>query len=111
MNPRVPDHDLSGDIAVLTGGAGILGARFARALAERGARVALVDVDAIKAGSVADEINHAVGARVTAYGADISRYDSLVGLYARIESEIGADTILINNAAAKSENFFAPFES
>ena len=111
MNPHVPDHDLSRDIAVLTGGAGILGARFARALAERGARVALVDVDAIKAASVADEINHALGARVTAYGADISRYDSLTGLHARIESEIGAATILINNAAAKSKNFFAPFES
>lgn len=111
MNPRLPENDLSGEIAVLTGGAGILGASFARALAGRGARVALVDVNDARAGTVADEINHELGPRVSAYGADISRHDSVVDLHARIESEIGAATILINNAAAKSENFFAPFES
>jgi len=111
MNPRMPEHDLSGEIAVLTGGAGILGARFARALAVRGARVALVDVDVAKAGSVADEINSDLEGRVSSYGADISEHDSMIELHARIESEIGDATILINNAAAKSENFFAPFES
>lgn len=107
----MPEHDLSGEIAVLTGGAGILGASFARALAERGARVVLVDLDDARARSVADEINRTFEARVTAYGADISRREAVVELHARIESEIGHATVLINNAAAKSENFFAPFES
>lgn len=43
------DFDLSGETVAITGGAGILGTRFADALARHGARVAMLDADAAKA--------------------------------------------------------------
>jgi NAD(P)-dependent dehydrogenase (short-subunit alcohol dehydrogenase family) len=84
------DFDLSGEVALITGGAGILGTAFAAALARHGARVVIVD-------------------RMAAPGAhqvDITDPQAL----RRLQKEIEPPTILVNNAAAKSANFFAPFE-
>ena len=96
-----PDFDLSGEVALLTGGAGILGAAFAAALARYGARVAIVDRDGAKAERVAAGIQ---GSR--AHQADITDPEAL----RRLQKEMAPPTILVNNAAAKSANFFAPFE-
>jgi len=111
MNKPIADFDLTGEVVVLTGGAGILGARFARALAERSARVALVDQDLDKAKRVADEINAELSLRVHAYRADVGKRDDWQSLQKRILSDLGDVTILVNNAATKSPNFFAPFEN
>lgn len=110
MQKPIVDFDLAGEVAVLTGGAGIIGARFARALAEWGARVGMIDLDADKARRVADEISAVCEGRVRAYGADITDQNVLRALQDRIRAELGDPTILVNNAAAKSENFFVPFE-
>ena len=48
--------DLTGKTAVVTGGAGVLCAAFARALAACGANVAILDIAEDKAQAVADEI-------------------------------------------------------
>jgi NAD(P)-dependent dehydrogenase (short-subunit alcohol dehydrogenase family) len=95
------DFDLSGETALLTGGAGILGAVFAAALARNGARVAIVDRDAEKARKVAGSIPGA-----SAHEADITDADALH----RLQKEMEPPSILVNNAAAKSPNFFTPFE-
>jgi NAD(P)-dependent dehydrogenase (short-subunit alcohol dehydrogenase family) len=101
-----PEFDLDGEVAVLTGGAGILGTAFAGALARHGAKVAIVDRDGPKAEQVAAGI-----AGVRAYPADITDARELRALQGRVEGDLGAVTVLVNNAAAKSANFFAPFES
>ena len=49
--------DLSGRTAVVTGGCGILGRRFADGLAEFGASVAILDLDDQATQSVATEIS------------------------------------------------------
>ena len=95
------DFDLSGETALLTGGAGILGAAFAAALARHGARVAIVDRDGDKAHRVAGSIPGA-----SAHQADITDPAAL----RRLQKELEPPSIVVNNAAAKSPNFFAPFE-
>lgn len=95
------DFDLSGEIALLTGGAGILGAAFAAALVRHGARVVIVDRDGPKARKLAGSIPGASG-----HEADITDADAL----RRLQQDLEPPTILVNNAAAKSANFFAPFE-
>lgn len=97
--------DLSGEVAVLTGGAGILGAAFTAALSQHGARIAIVDRDGSKAQQVA-----AKHKAVRAYQADITDPEELRLLEQRISDELAPPTVLVNNAAAKSENFFERFE-
>lgn len=105
----IVDLNLDAEVALITGGAGILGSRFARALAEHGARVAIVDRDGDKASAVAEAINADLGVRVFPFAADVSDRNVLESLCAGIERNIGAVTVLVNNAATKSEHFFAPF--
>lgn len=104
------DFDLSTEIVFLTGGGGILGARFARALATHGARIAIVDRSLEKAEKTALKINAEIGQRAWAYGADITDSKSVLRVYEKVKSDIGEVTALVNNAAAKSRNFFMPFE-
>lgn len=103
------EFDLSGDVALLTGGGGILGSRFAQVLAYHGARVAVVDRDSAKAERVVREIKALYPDRVYAYSADITNPDDLHRLKQEVVGELGDVTVLINNAAGKSKNFFAPF--
>ena len=103
---------LGGRVVMLTGGAGILGSRMADALARNGARIALVDRDADRAHAVADGIRAAAGADIVrGYACDITQRKSVLELKVQVEAEMGPVQVLINNAAAKSPNFFEPFES
>lgn len=104
------DFDLSGECVVLTGGAGILGARFCRALAAHGARIALIDRHVEKAEQVAHEVNSIHGEHVMPYGGDITHRETLVALRERIEARLGPVSVLVNNAATKTPRFFDPFE-
>jgi NAD(P)-dependent dehydrogenase (short-subunit alcohol dehydrogenase family) len=102
--------NLDGKRVLVTGGAGILGARFAAVLAGLGARVALVDRDAALVRRVAEDVNARQPAAATPYVADITRPEDLRRVRAEIERTLGGFDVLVNNAAAKSPNFFAPFE-
>lgn len=104
--------DLQGRLVLLTGGAGILGSRMAHALARHGARVALADRDGARAAEVAAAVADAVGeAAVRGYACDVADRAALARLRVQVERESGPVEVLINNAATKSENFFAPFET
>ncbi len=108
--------DLTGKTAVVTGGAGILGARFCRALAEHGANVAIVDLRA----SAAEEARKQLiaeglpGERLHALGCDVSDPASVASMVEATVTRFGGIEVLLNNAASKSDDleaFFAPFES
>ena len=60
---------LAGKVAIVTGGAGGIGAAAAHELAREGAAVAVVDIDEAKAAEVVDEIRR-TGARAIALGGD-----------------------------------------
>jgi NAD(P)-dependent dehydrogenase (short-subunit alcohol dehydrogenase family) len=103
--------DLDGRVAVVTGGAGILGRRFAAALADHGAAVAVLDLDADAVAEAADELRGAYGVRASGFVCDVADERSVEDTVATVEDELGPIDVLHNNAASKSsslEGFFAP---
>jgi len=95
-------------VCVITGGAGILGKRMSAALLEHGARVAVVDRDAAR---VEELLSRADRTRMRGYVGDIRARDDVERIARQVGEELGEVEVLVNNAATKSPNFFAPFES
>ena len=89
--------DLSGEVAVVTGGGGVLCSAMALALAECGAAVAVADLKLESAQRVADAIA-AAGGRAMAVACNALDKASLVAANAEGEKRLGAVTILINGA-------------
>jgi NAD(P)-dependent dehydrogenase (short-subunit alcohol dehydrogenase family) len=102
--------DLAGKVAVVTGGAGILGQQFCRALADNGAAVAVVDLDGNAAKRVADELVATYGIAALAHEVDVSDASSVAAMAERVEGELGPIDVLSNNAATKGRDLRAFFE-
>ena len=90
--------DLTGRVAVVTGGVGLLGAEFCRTLAEAGAAVAVVDLNASALQAVADALTSS-GYRAVALPADITQPDSVNAAVEKILSTFGRLDVLVNSAA------------
>jgi NAD(P)-dependent dehydrogenase (short-subunit alcohol dehydrogenase family) len=90
--------DLKDRVAVVTGGAGLLGAEFSKTLAEAGAYVAVVDLNIEAANKVANALTKA-GYNVKGFGVDITKPDSVKGFVASVLSDFGRLDILVNSAA------------
>jgi NAD(P)-dependent dehydrogenase (short-subunit alcohol dehydrogenase family) len=82
-------------VVVLTGAAGLLGRRYARALVEEGARVALVDVR----GETLKPLAEAWPDHAVAVEADVSDGPSVRAMAARVLATFGRIDGLVNNAA------------
>ena len=105
--------DLSGKVAIVTGGLGILGRGFCRGLAEFGAGVAVVDLDGEACARFARELVDDTGAQVVGVGCDVADPGSVKAMVGQVVDRLGGIHIRHNNAASKSANldaFFAPFE-
>lgn len=94
--------DLTGKIAVVTGGGEGIGRGIAHALAEAGAHVAVADIDDDAASRVVAEIE-ATGARALAAHVDVADAGSLESLAAQVEAALGPADILVNNAGVMLE--------
>lgn len=79
---------LEGMIVAVTGGASGIGEASARLAAERGAAVAVLDVDTAKAERVASEIE-AAGGRARAWTLDVRDADAIEATTADVEAELG----------------------
>lgn len=90
--------DLNGCVAVVTGGGGQLGTEFSRTLAEAGAAVAVVDLNAGAAQKVADALTKD-GYRAKGIATDITEPDSVKAMVASVLSDFGRLDILVNSAA------------
>ncbi len=105
--------DLRGKVAVVTGGAGILGEHFCAGLAESGAKLAVVDLNKEKAVSLAKGLSLRYKPQVIGVECDVSDPESVKAMVAHVLTTFGEINILHNNAAGKSDDldaFFAPFE-
>jgi NAD(P)-dependent dehydrogenase (short-subunit alcohol dehydrogenase family) len=91
--------DLSGRVAVITGGAGLLGLRHAQAIAEMGGIPVLFDVDGARAEAGAEEIGKAHGVAAVAVQTDVVDPASVRQAVARTIERYGTIDILVNNAA------------
>ncbi len=90
--------DLSGRVAVVTGGAGLLGAEFCRTLAEAGASLAVLDLNAQAAQQVASKLCEA-GYEARGYATDITDREAVRALVGSVVNELGRLDVLVNCAA------------
>src|SRR6476469_10048057 len=91
--------DLSGRVALITGGSRGLGLQIAEALGEYGATIVLTarkqhELDEAQAHLVAQ------GVPTHVYVGDLGAFDTLDPLIERIHADVGAIDILVNNAGA-----------
>ncbi len=96
---------LQAQVALVTGASAGLGRHFAKHLAEAGAIVGLAARRQDKLVELAAEIEGA-GGRAIAIAMDVTDRESIEAGFARLESEIGPASILVNNAGiAGTHNF------
>jgi NAD(P)-dependent dehydrogenase (short-subunit alcohol dehydrogenase family) len=88
---------IEGKVCVVTGAAGGIGAAIAHALAAAGARLALLDRDAERTVALAGQLR-ASGADAVAIACDIGDTSSVAGAAERVQRELGAADVLVNNA-------------
>ena len=90
--------DFSGKIAIVTGGSSGIGAVTAKALAERGAIVAVVaSSDIKKAAAIVDEIRKN-GGQAEPFAVDVRNAEAVRALVSDIEKKFGGIDILVNAA-------------
>ncbi len=108
--------DLSGRVAIITGGAGMLGRQHAAAVAEAGGHPVIADLsedtERVAAALAGAHGREALGVRV-----DITRPDDVAAMAGTVMEKFGRIDILINNAALtvrgggdRAAEYFAPFE-
>lgn len=91
--------DLSGRVAIITGGAGFLGRRHAEAVAEAGGVPVLLDLDEERTVAAAEAVGKNVGGAAVGMRADITDPREVEGALRRTLETFGRVDILINNAA------------
>ena len=91
--------DLTGRVAVITGGAGLLGTRHARAIARAGGTPVLADLREAAAQERAREIASEFGVEAWGVSVDVTNLASVEALRSAVLARHGRIDILINNAA------------
>ena len=91
--------DLTGKVAIITGGSRGLGLQMAEALGEMGAKLAIT---ARKADELAEAKAHLekLGVEVLTITNDLSKFDQIPGLVSAVLERYGRIDILVNNAGA-----------
>jgi len=90
-------------VAIVTGAAKGIGAAVAHRLADDGLTVAVLDLDEASGKPVAEEIQ-AAGGQAIAVGADVADEAAVQAAVDRVAEELGAPTVLVNNAGITRDN-------
>ena len=90
-------------VAIVTGAARGIGAATALRLAQDGFAVAVLDLEEAAGKATVDAIE-AEGGRALAVGADVSDADLVQAAVDRVAAELGAPTVLVNNAGVTRDN-------
>ncbi|HWE52228.1 MAG TPA: SDR family oxidoreductase [Bryobacteraceae bacterium] len=109
--------DLTGQVAMITGGSGLLGIQHAAALAELGAHIALLDISDERGEEAVRRIVSSFGVKSLFVRTDITNPASISDALAAVLQAFGRVDILINNAAnnpkpvSSSEGHHSRFET
>lgn len=95
MTPEL--FDLSGKVAIVTGGNGGIGLGMARGLAGARADIVIVGRNEAKSNAVVSELRQG-GTRATSVLADVSDEAAVIAMVERVKRELGRIDILVNNA-------------
>ena len=94
---QLPNFDLTGEVALVTGASSGIGRHLAEVLAAAGAKVALAARRVDRLAEAARDIA-AAGGESLPIACDVTRSDAVAGAVAKAETELGPLTILVNNA-------------
>ena len=98
-----PAFDLSGKIAVVTGGSGLLGEQHARAIiASRGIPV-LVDTAGMRVTDLATKLSDEFNLNVSGFAADVTKPNEVKRVLAEVLQRHGRVDVLINDSANDSK--------
>ncbi|MEK6927620.1 MAG: SDR family oxidoreductase [Nanoarchaeota archaeon] len=99
-NETLNKFDLSGEIAVITGGAGLLGEKHAEAILDGNGVAVLVDIDSKRLEEKVKTLKKNYRDKnVYGYKLDITKEEEIKKVVRKIQKEVGPIGILINNAA------------
>jgi rhamnose utilization protein RhaD (predicted bifunctional aldolase and dehydrogenase)/NAD(P)-dependent dehydrogenase (short-subunit alcohol dehydrogenase family) len=93
---KEPEKPLAGQVAVVTGAGGAIGAATAKAFAAAGAEVALLDIDP----AAASEQAKAIGGSAIAVKCDVTDAASVREAFAQVVATFGGVDIVVSNAGA-----------
>ena len=109
--------NLTKRVAVITGGAGMLGRKHAEAIAEAGGVPVLVDMAGAPVREAAAELKRRYGVEAAGIHADIANPVQVKRMVREVRKKFGRIDILINNAAltvkggaSQAKAYFSPFE-
>jgi NAD(P)-dependent dehydrogenase (short-subunit alcohol dehydrogenase family) len=109
--------DLTGRVAVITGGAGFLGKQHASALAELGAKVVLWDLEKNSLEAATKSLTELFPGQILNHLVDISNQETIQAATTDLQFNYDGIDILVNNASMtvargqdKFKNYFDPFE-
>jgi NAD(P)-dependent dehydrogenase (short-subunit alcohol dehydrogenase family) len=96
------DLELTGKVAIVTGGSDGIGKAAATSLAREGAKVAIVGRTQAKLDAAIAEIKAETGGDVMGVAADVSVESDVQAMVAKVVEEFGGVDILVNNAGTSS---------
>lgn len=103
--------DLADKLIVITGGAGLIGSGFVRAVVESGGTAILADVDEIAGNQVKDEISKKLGTnKIEFIKVDITSKESIRKMMDVILNRHQVIDGLVNNAYPRNKNYGRKFE-
>ena len=109
--------DLTGRVAIITGGTGLLGVRHASAIAGAGGHVVLADLSVEAASAAADQVTRASGVDAIGLSVDVTMKSDVEAMVRDVVERFSRIDILINNAALtvkggalRAQEYFASFE-
>jgi NAD(P)-dependent dehydrogenase (short-subunit alcohol dehydrogenase family) len=97
--------DLSGRVALVTGGAGTIGAAMCEALADHGATVLVGETAMDPARELADRLDDAAAVEL-----DVTSDASVEETVAAVREEYGGVDVLVNSAYPRNDNYGRPYE-
>jgi len=96
--PDPPSFDLTGKVALVTGGSRGIGREITIGFAQAGADVVIASRDVSRCAELAEQITRHTGRRAVPYAAHVGRWDELDGLADVAWDRLGRLDILVNNA-------------